>query len=41
MQSQILPTFDIPILKNGSRIPIKKKNRAKFTEYCAGKQGKS
>lgn len=29
--------FGVPILKKGSGIHIKKKNRGKFTEYCGGK----
>lgn len=28
---------DIPTLKSGNKIHIKKKNRGKFTDYCGGK----
>lgn len=27
----------LPLLKNGSKIHIKKANRGKFTDYCGGK----
>ena len=29
--------MDIPSMKSGGKIHIKKANRGKFTEYCGGK----
>lgn len=34
---EIIDVFEVPYLKKGSGIHIKKKNRGKFTEYCNGK----